>query len=97
MPEVAHMRSTVSAVDRPDGLPIGTRVLKPGIPGRSIPRYGTVMYHEPEYSRGCFPVRFDDGLSWETCDASDVTAVEDTDAIRSARTTSARTTRRVAS
>jgi hypothetical protein len=55
--------------DRMVGLPIGMRVQK-----RGRARLGTVMPHEPEYSRGAFPVRFDDGI-WEVLDASDVTVL----------------------
>lgn len=54
------------------GLPIGTRVQKQGTARRT--RCGTVMHHEPEHSRGSFPVRFDDGI-WEVLDASDVTVL----------------------
>jgi hypothetical protein len=61
----------VSGADRTAGLPIGTRVQK-GTGDRA--RLGVVMHHEPEHSRGCFPVRFDDGL-WEMLDASEVTVV----------------------
>ncbi|MGH4001275.1 MAG: hypothetical protein ACRDTJ_27890, partial [Pseudonocardiaceae bacterium] len=46
------------------GLPIGTRV-------RRGDREGTVMPHEPEFSRGRFPVRFDDAI-WEVCNRNDV-------------------------
>jgi hypothetical protein len=57
--------SAASTVDRTVGLPIGTRVRKLG----SRARFGTVMPHEPEHSRGGFPVRFDDGF-WEVLDTS---------------------------
>jgi hypothetical protein len=53
------------------------------------------MPHEPEYSHGSFPVRFDDGI-WEVLDVSYVTVVsaeEEATTIRSAR----RAPRRVAS
>jgi hypothetical protein len=83
--------SAVSTVDRTVGLPIGTRVRKLG----TAARFGTVMLHEPEYSRGGFPVRFDDGI-WEVLDVSYVTvmsAAEEATTIRSAR----RAPRRVAS
>ncbi|MGH3753166.1 MAG: hypothetical protein ACRDRP_10785 [Pseudonocardiaceae bacterium] len=52
------------------GLPIGTRVWnrRPG----SRARFGTVMPHEPQWSRGSFPVRWDDGF-WEVLDVSYVT------------------------
>jgi hypothetical protein len=77
-----------STVDRTVGLPIYTRVCKPG----SRPRFGTVMPHEPEYSHGSFPVRFDDGI-WEMLDVSYVTVVENatvtTITPRSARKTQA--------
>ncbi len=56
------------------GLPIGTRVVRNHRPAGRLPRFGTVMPHEPEHSRGCFPVRFDDCI-WETCTVSDVTVV----------------------
>ena len=59
--------------DRMVGLAIGTRVHKPSTEGRPG-RFGTVMPHEPEYSRGGFPVRFDDGF-WEMLDVSYVTVV----------------------
>ncbi|MGH3889225.1 MAG: hypothetical protein ACRDSZ_22150 [Pseudonocardiaceae bacterium] len=52
------------------GLPVGTRVLK-----RDRCRRGTVMPHAPEYSRGSFPVAFDDGI-WEILDTSYVTVLE---------------------
>jgi hypothetical protein len=64
--------SAVSTVDRTIGLPIGTRVRKPG----TAARFGTVMPHEREYSRGGFPVRFDDGI-WEVLDVSYVTVVSE--------------------
>ena len=82
--------SAISTVDRTVGLPIGTRVRKLG----TAARFGTVMLHEPEYSRGGFPVRFDDGI-WEMLDVSYVTVVsaEEATAIRSVR----RAPRRVAS
>lgn len=67
-------------VDRTVGLPIGTRVCKPG----SRPRFGTVMPHEPEYSSGDFPVRFDDGF-WEVLDASYVTEESSVTATRPRR------------
>lgn len=51
------------------GLPIGTRVRK-----RGTGRVGTVMHHEPQYSQGRFPVRFDDGI-WEVHTAADVTVL----------------------
>ena len=54
-----------------EGLPIGTRVQK-GTGARA--RLGVVMHYEPEHTRGCFPVRFDDWI-WEICDASDVTVI----------------------
>lgn len=54
-----------------EGLPIGTRVQK-GTGARA--RTGVVMHHEPEHSRGCFPVCFEDGV-WEKCDASEVTVL----------------------
>jgi hypothetical protein len=54
-----------------EGLPVGTRVQKGA--GCYV-RAGTVMPHEPEYSRGGFPVRFDDGI-WEMLDASYVTVL----------------------
>lgn len=57
------------------GLPVGTHVQNRRT-GRQR-RTGVVMPHEPEYSRGCFPVRFDDGI-WERCDASDVIRVDAT-------------------
>jgi hypothetical protein len=53
------------------------------------------MLHKPEYSRGGFPVRFDDGI-WEVLDVSYITVVsaeEEATTIRSAR----REPRRVAS
>lgn len=58
--------------DRTVGLPVGMRVWNRK-PGRHA-RFGTVMPHEPEHSRGSFPVRFDDGF-WEVLDTSYVTAV----------------------
>ena len=58
------------AGDRSAGLPVGTRVCKPG----ARARFGTVMPYEPEYSQGSFPVRFDDHI-WEMLDVSYVTAV----------------------
>lgn len=51
------------------GLPIGTRVR-----GQDTGRAGTVMNHEPQYSQGRFPVRFDDGI-WEVHNAADVTVL----------------------
>lgn len=33
------------------------------------------MPHDPQYSNGCFPVRWDDQV-WERCNASDVSVVE---------------------
>jgi hypothetical protein len=54
-----------------EGLPIGSRVQK-GTGRRA--RTGTVMPHEPEHSRGGFPVRFDDGV-WEVLDASYVSVL----------------------
>ncbi|MGH3899317.1 MAG: hypothetical protein ACRDTA_13965 [Pseudonocardiaceae bacterium] len=56
------------------GLPVGTRVVRDHRPPGARPRFGTVMPYEPEHSRGCFPVRFGDGI-WETCGLSDVTVV----------------------
>ena len=53
-------------------LPAGTRVQKRET-GHRI-RAGTVMPYEPEYSRGSFPVRFDDGV-WEVLNASYVTVL----------------------
>lgn len=70
--------STPGAGDRSVGLPAGTRVWnrKPG----AHARFGTVMPYSPEYSRGGFPVRFDDHI-WEMLDVSYVTAVSpDTEA-----------------
>lgn len=57
---------------RTASLPIGTRVWnrRPG----SRARFGTVMQHEPQWSRGSFPVRWDDGF-WEVLNASYVTVV----------------------
>ncbi|MGH3973502.1 MAG: hypothetical protein ACRDS9_09265, partial [Pseudonocardiaceae bacterium] len=49
--------STRPTVHEVRGLPIGTRVRKHG-----TGRVGTVMDHEPQYSQGRFPVRFDDGI-----------------------------------
>jgi hypothetical protein len=45
-----------------------------------------MMPHQPQYSRGSFPVRFDDQI-WETMDVSYVAAVspEEEAAIRSQR------------
>lgn len=54
-----------------EGLPVGTWVQK--ATGRRK-RAGVVMPHEPEHSRGSFPVRFDDGF-WEVLDASYVTVL----------------------
>ncbi len=51
------------------GLPAGTRVWNRRTGSRA--RFETVMPHEPQYSHGCFPVRFDDWI-WEKCDVSDV-------------------------
>ncbi|MGH3898906.1 MAG: hypothetical protein ACRDTA_11790 [Pseudonocardiaceae bacterium] len=61
-------------VGDPVGLAVGTRVVRDHRPPGARPRFGTVMSHDPEFSRGCFPVRFDDGI-WEQCNASDVTVV----------------------
>lgn len=49
------------------GLPTGTRV-------RVGARTGTVMDHQPQYSRGSFPVRFDDCI-WEIHNVGDVTVL----------------------
>jgi hypothetical protein len=59
-------------VDRSVGLAIGTRVWN-GKPG-ALARFGEVMAHEPQYSQGGFPVRFDDQL-WEVLDVSYVTPI----------------------
>ncbi len=56
--------------DRTVGLPIGTRVWN-RMPGDRA-RFGTVMPHEPEWSWGGFPVRWDDGF-WEIRDVTYVT------------------------
>ncbi len=56
------------------GLAVGTRVVRDHRPPGARPRLGTVMPCDPEFSRGCFPVRFDDGV-WERCNASDVTVL----------------------
>ncbi len=53
------------------GLPAGTRVQARGTGRR---RQGVVMPHDPEYSHGSFPVRFDDGI-WEVLDTSYVIAL----------------------
>ncbi len=66
---LADELAAAASVDRTVGLPIGTRVRKLG-----SRRFGTVMPHQPEYSRGSFPVRFDDQI-WEVLDVSYVTAV----------------------
>ncbi len=60
------------------GLPAGTRVQMRGRAGQQ----GTVMVYEPEYSRGLFPVRLDDGI-WQICDASDVIVLDTTERSRS--------------
>ena len=60
---------SAASVDRTVGLPIGTRVRKLG-----SRRFGTVMPHQPEYSRGSFPVRFDDQF-WEVLVVSYVAVV----------------------
>jgi hypothetical protein len=49
------------------GLPAGTRVRVKG----GAQQTGTVMPHEPQHSRGLFPVRLDDGI-WQIFDANDV-------------------------
>jgi hypothetical protein len=69
--------------DRSVRLPVGTRVWNRQPGARA--RFGTVMLYSPEYSRGAFPVRFDDHI-WEMLDVSYVTAVspEKEAAIRSA-------------
>ncbi len=58
--------------DRTVGLPVGTRVCNRRNGSRA--RYGTVMPHEPEWSHGRFPVRWDDQF-WQLCNVSDVTVV----------------------
>ncbi len=58
------------SVDRTVGLPIGTRVRKLG--GN---RVGTVMYHQPEFAHGSFPVRFDDNQVWEVLDRAYVVPI----------------------
>lgn len=64
------------ASDRTVGLPIGTRVVRNDpFPGRRPPRFGWVMPHQPEYTHGAFPVRWDDGIWQAQLDASDVTVV----------------------
>lgn len=64
--------STPGEVDRSVGLPIGTRVWNRKKGDRA--RFGQVMPHDPLWTRGGFPVRFDDQI-WETMDVSSVTAV----------------------
>jgi len=54
------------------GLQPGTRV-QMKMRGQAR-RKGTVMPYEPEYSRGLFPVRFDDGI-WQKCHVSDVIVI----------------------
>ncbi len=73
MSAAAHADRSANAprIVSPTGLPAGTRVWNRS---KRHPRFGTVMPHEPEHSRGCFPVRYDDGI-WETADTTDVTAV----------------------
>ncbi len=58
--------------DRTVGLPPGTRVWNRRRGRRA--RFGTVMPHAPEYTRGCFPVRWDDEF-WQTCNAAELTVV----------------------
>ncbi|MGH3896908.1 MAG: hypothetical protein ACRDTA_01390 [Pseudonocardiaceae bacterium] len=60
---------TAAPVTCGEVLPVGTRVRKHN--DIHLVRPGTVAHHEPQYSQGRFPVRWDDGI-WETADCSDV-------------------------
>lgn len=80
------------------GLPIGTRVMRvdpfPDLRRRS--RLGWVVPHQPEYSRGSFPVRWDDGI-WEAgLDVSDVTVVPEQEQEATVTTLPLRSTSRTA-
>lgn len=70
MPDKLADELAAASVDRAVELPVGTKVRKLG-----SRRFGTVMPHQPEFSRGSFPVRFADGV-WEVLDVSYVTVVQ---------------------
>lgn len=70
MPDKLADELAAASVDRTVELPVGTKVRKLG-----SRRFGTVMPHQPEFSRGSFPVRFDDGI-WEVLDVSYVAVVQ---------------------